>query len=356
MANIFIINIGSTSTRAGMFMDNDPVFTETINHSPGKTAELKTFKDWYKFNLNVIDDILNRYQARITNLDLVVSRGGLTHPIKTGAYLINQSMIVDLTSGRYGWHPCNTGPVIAKKIADSYKTKAIIFDSPMSDEMLPIAKFSGLKGVERCAAFHVLSHKAAAKRAAAKLNISYNKSSFIVVHMGGGITICAHQNGRMIDGTHGINEGPFTPQRAGTLPLQKIIQLSFSGRYSQEELNQKLFGSGGVASYLGTHDIKQLEEKISKGDTKIRQVLEAMGYQISKEIGSMAVVLSGHIDAIAITGSLSHAKTIMEEIQNRISFLARVLILPDEDELVTLAAGGISVLNRNEEIQIYRKE
>jgi len=356
MANIFIINIGSTSTRVGMFRDNDPVFTETVNHFPGKTAELKKFEDWYKFNLNVIDGILNKNQNKITDFDLVVSRGGLTRAIKTGAYLINQSMTDDLRSGRYGWHPCNTGPEIAMKIAGRYRTKAIIFDSPVSDEMLPIAKFSGLKGVERCAAFHVLSHKAAAKRAAAKLNISYNKSSFIVVHMGGGITICAHQNGRMIDGTHGINEGPFTPQRTGILPLQEVIELCFSGKYSQTKLRQKLFGSGGVVSYLGTHDVKQLEEKILKGDTKIRQVLEAMGYQISKEIGSMAVVLSGHIDAIVITGSLSNAKTIMEEIQNRISFLARVLILPDEDELVTLAAGCVSVLSRNEEIQTYRKE
>lgn len=185
------------------------------------------------------------------------------------------------------------------------------------------------------------------------LKISYNKSSFIVVHMGEGITICAHKNGRMIDGTHGINEGPFTPQRTGTLPLQEIIQLCFSGRYSQQELNQTLFGNGGVASYLGTHDVKQLEEKVSKGDTKIRQVLEAMGYQISKEIGSMAAVLNGHVDAIVITGSLSHAKTIMKEIQNRISFIARVLILQNEDELATLAAGGTSVIDQNEEIQAY---
>jgi butyrate kinase len=356
ISNLFIINIGSTSIRAGLFRDNNPVFTETINHSPDKTVKLNNFEDWYKLNLDVVDDIMNRYQDKIPDLDLVVSRGGLTHPVKTGAYLVNQPMIDDLTSGRYGWHPCNTGPVIAKKIADRCKTKAIIFDSPVSDEMLTVARFSGLKGVERCAAFHVLSHKAAAKRAAKDLNILYDKSSLIVVHMGGGITICAHQNGRMIDGTHGINEGPFTPQRTGALPLQEIIQLSFSGKYTRQELHQKLFGGGGVASYLGTHDVKKLEEKISKGDTKARQVLEAMGYQVSKEIGSMTAVLHGHIDAIVITGSLSLAKTIMQEVQKRISFIARVLILPDEDELATLAAGGICVLNQNEKIQTYKKE
>ena len=356
MAEIFIINIGSTSTRVGMFRNNTPVFTETINHFSGKIAELKNFKDWYTFNLGVVDKILDKYQNKIKDLNLMVSRGGLTRPVKTGAYLINQSMIDDLTSGRYGWHPCNTGPVIAREIATRYKTKAIIFDSPVSDEMMPVARFSGLKGVERCAAFHVLSHKAAARQAAEDLNISYNKSSFIVVHMGGGITICAHKNGRMIDGTHGINEGPFTPQRTGALPLQEISQLCFSGKYSQKELHQKLFGNGGVASYLGTHDVKLLEEKITKGDTKALPVLEAMGYQISKEIGSMIAVLHGHVDAIIITGSLSLAKTIMREIQKRISFIAKVLVLPYEDELATLAAGGISVLNQNEEIRTYRKE
>ncbi|MEA1969212.1 MAG: butyrate kinase [Thermodesulfobacteriota bacterium] len=356
MSYILVINIGSTSTRVGMFRDNAPVFTETVNHFSGKTAELKDFSDWYTFNLGVVDEILGRYRNKITDLHLVVSRGGLTRPVKTGAYLINQSMIDDLASGRYGWHPCNTGPVIAREIASRYKTKAIIFDSPVSDEMIPVARFSGFKGIERCAAFHVLSQKSAAKQASDNLKISYSKSSFIVVHMGGGITICAHKNGRMIDGTHGINEGPFTPQRSGILPLQEIIQLCFSGRYSRQELHQTLFGNGGVASYLGTHDVKQLEEKISKGDTKVRQVLEAMGYQISKEIGSMTTVLNGHVDAIVITGSLSHAKTIMKEIQNRISFIARVLIFPDEDELATLAAGGTFVINQNEAIQTYIKE
>ena len=356
MSYILVINIGSTSVRVGMFRDNTPVFTETINHFSGKIAELKNFNGWYTFNLGVVDEILDRYQNKITDLNLVVSRGGLTRPVKTGAYLINQSMIDDLTSGRYGWHPCNTGPVIAREIASRYKTKAIIFDSPVSDEMIPVARFSGFKGIERCAAFHVLSQKAAVKQASEKLKISYNKSAFIVVHMGGGITICAHKNGRMIDGTHGINEGPFTPQRTGTLPLQEIIQLCFSGGYSQKELHQKLFGSGGVASYFGTHNVKQLEEKISKGDTKVRQVLEAMGYQISKEIGSMASVLNGHVDAIVITGSLSHAKTIMKEIQNRISFIAPVLMFSDEDELATLAAGGTSAINQNEEIQTYIRE
>lgn len=356
MSYILVINIGSTSIRVGMFRNNTPVFIETINHFSGKIEELKNFKDWYTFNLGVVDEILDRYQKKIAGLNLVVSRGGLTRPVKTGAYLINQSMIDDLTLGSYGWHPCNTGPVIAREIATRYKTKAIIFDSPVSDEMMSVARFSGFKGIERCAAFHVLSQKAAAKQASEKLKILYSKSAFIVVHMGGGITICAHKNGRMIDGTHGINEGPFTPQRTGTLPLQEIIQLCFSGKYSQKELHQKLFGGGGVASYLGTHDVKQLEEKISKGYTKVRQVLEAMGYQISKEIGSMAAVLNGHVDAIVITGSLSLSKTIMKEIQNRISFIAKVLIFPNEDELATLAVGGTLVINQNEEIQAYLKE
>lgn len=353
MCYILVINIGSTSTKVGFYKDPNFLFKETIDHTSEQMAGLNEFEKWLKFHKRAVDGILDRHGEKIKHLDIAVSRGGLTRPIKTGAYQITESMLKDLRSGGYGWHPCNVGPAIAYEIASRFKAKAIIYDSPVSDEMMPIARFAGLKGVKRRAAFHVLSQKSAAKKAASDLKLSYGKSSFIVAHMGGGITVCAHKNGRIIDGTHGINEGPFTPQRTGTLPLQDLITLCFSGQLTQKEINRKLFGQGGVHSYLCTHDIAAVENRISRGDTEAKLVLRAMGYQISKEICSMAAVLEGKVDAVVLTGNLCKANTVINEIRNRVNSLSPVLIYPDEDELKSLAEGGLGVLRRFEITGIY---
>ena len=353
MCYILVINIGSTSTKVGFFKYPDFLFKETIDHTSEQMAGLKEFEEWLKFHKRAVDGILDIHGDKIKHLNIAVSRGGLTRPIKTGAYRITESMLKDLRSGDYGWHPCNVGPEITYEIANRFEAKAIIYDSPVSDEMMPIARFAGLKGVKRRAAFHVLSQKSAAKKAASDLKLSYSKSSFIVAHMGGGITICAHKNGRIIDGTHGLNEGPFTPQRTGTLPLQDLITLCFSGQFTQKEINRKLFGQGGIHSYLGTHDIAAVEDRISRGDTEAELVLRAMGYQISKEICSMAAVLEGKADAVILTGNLCKANTVTSEIRNRVNFLSPVLIYPGEDELKSLAEGGLGVLRSFETIRIY---
>ena len=187
------------------------------------------------------------------------------------------------------------------------------------------------------------------------LKLSYSKSSFIVAHIGGGITICAHKNGRIIDGTHGLNEGPFTPQRTGALPLQDLITLCFSEQFTQQEINRKLFGHGGVHSYLGTYDIAAVEASVAEGDAEAEPVLRAMGYQISKEIGALAAVLSGRVDAVVLTGNLTRSKTVMDEIRRRISFVARLLVFPGEDELQVLAAGGAAVLKQKEIVKEYER-
>jgi len=353
MCYILVINIGSTSTKVGFFKYPDFLFKETIDHTSEQMAGLKEFEKWLKFHKRAVDCILDSHSEKIKHLDIAVSRGGLTRPIKAGAYRITESMLNDLRSGDYGWHPCNVGPAIAYEIAKRFEAKSIIYDSPVSDEMMPIARFAGLKGVKRRAAFHVLSQKASARKAASDLKLSYSKSSFIVAHMGGGITICAHKNGRIIDGTHGLNEGPFTPQRTGMLPLQDLIKLCFSGQFTQKKINHKLFGQGGVHSYLGTHDIAAVENRISSGDTEAELVLRAMGYQISKEICSMAAVLEGKVNAIVLTGNLCKANTVTNEISNRVNSLSPVLIYPGEDELKSLAKGGLGVLRSFEITRIY---
>lgn len=353
MCYILVINIGSTSSKIGMFKDRDCLLKKMISHAHSQIADLKGFEDRFRFHRHAVEDVIERYPGKMDHMALVVARGGLTRPIETGAYRITAAMLKDLRSGDYGWHPCNVGPVIAYEIANRFGIEAIIYDSPVSDEMMPIARFSGLKGVERSAAFHVLSQKSAAKRAASELKLPYGKASFIVAHLGGGITVCAHKNGRIIDGTHGLNEGPFTPQRTGTLPLQSIIELCFSGQFTQNGLNSKLFGQGGIQSYLGTHDIAAVEARVAEGDAETEPVLRAMGYQISKEIGAMAAVLSGKVDAVVLTGNLTRAKTVMDEISQRTSSIAPLLVFPGEDELEVLAAGGAAVLRQKEIVKEY---
>ena len=353
MFSILVVNIGSTSTKAAMFGNRECLFKETINHAPDIITGLDGFGEWFQFHRQAVEGFLKNNRKKIKQMDLVVSRGGLTRSIQAGAYRITDAMLHDLRSGEYGWHPCNVGPAIAHEIAKRFGAEAIIYDSPVSDEMMPIARFSGLKDIKRGAAFHVLSQKSAAKRAASKMKLSYGKASFVVAHMGGGITVCAHQNGRMIDGTHGLGEGSFTPQRTGSLPLQSIIQLCFSGGYTQNELHRELFGKGGVHSYLATHDVAAIEDRVARGDPKAELVLRAMGYQISKEIGAMAAVLSGKVDAVVLTGNLTRAKTVMDEISQRTSSIAPLLVFPGEDELKVLAAGGAAVLRQKEIVKEY---
>ena len=353
MHMILVVNIGSTSTKVGLFSDEAAIFRETINHTAKDLAPLHGYDAWRRFHGKAVDNILEGHEQIFDKLDLVVSRGGLTKPVEGGAYLINDAMLRDLQSGRYGWHPCNVGPAIAYEMAKRLKIKAIIYDSPVTDEMTPLARISGLKGIERKSAFHVLSQKSAAGKAAKEMDIHYEQGRFIVAHLGGGITICAHKNGRIIDGTHGLGEGPFTPQRAGALPLQEILELCFSGQLTKEELSRKLFSQGGVRSYLGTHNIAAVELGAAEGDDEAILLLKAMGYQASKAICSMAAVLKGRIDAVVLTGNLCLAKTVIGEIRRRVNFLGPLFINPGEDELENLARGGLAILGKKAPAKEY---
>ncbi|OPX37553.1 MAG: butyrate kinase [Desulfobacteraceae bacterium 4484_190.2] len=353
MQRILVINIGSTSTKVGLFSDENILSKETIDHAAKDLAQLHGYDAWLRFHQAMVEKFFKSHKGRLERFHLVVSRGGLTKPVETGAYLINDAMLRDLRSGQYGWHPCNVGPAIAYEIAKRLEVRAIIYDSPVADEMEPLARVSGLKGIERKSAFHVLSQKSGARKAAEELGIHYEQGHFIVAHLGGGITICAHKKGRIIDGTHGLSEGPFTPQRTGALPLQEFMNLCFSGQFTQEELSRKLFGQGGVYSYLGTHDIAAVEQNAKKGDEKALLVLRTMAYQISKDICTMAAVLAGRVDSIVLTGNLCNARTVVNEIRSRVDFLAHFLVYPGEDELENLALGGMNILRQGETVREY---
>lgn len=342
---ILVINIGSTSTKLGLFADEIPVFKETLDHKEEDLSSLDGVHARLSFHKEVIDKTLAAGSEDGITLDLIVSRGGASRPLKSGPYLITDAMCNDLQNSRYGWHPTNLGPLIARRIGEERGVPAIIFDSPMTDEMERVARISGLNGIERKAGFHVLNQKSAAKKAARKLGKAYEDLNLVVGHLGGGITICAHRKGRMIDGTHGLNEGPFTPQRPGSLPLKDIMDLSFSARFKKrEDLEAYLMGQGGLVSYLGTYNMKEIGARIREGDKEAHLITQAMCYQIAKEIGAMASVLKGEVAAIVLTGNLCYSSLIVEEIRPYVDFIAPIVIFSGDDELENLAMGGLEVL------------
>lgn len=342
--HILTINIGSTSTKLGLFANEISLFKETVDHKGEEFFSIGGVGERLSFHRQVIDQILAKHPEKEKRVDLIVSRGGVTHPLNSGPYLITDAMCRDLESTRYGWHPSNLGPLLAHQIAEERGVQAIIFDSPVTDEMEPIARISGLKEIERKAAFHVLNQKSAARKAAIRFKKGYEELNMIVAHLGGGITICAHKQGKIIDGTHGLNEGPFTPQRSGALPLKSIIELCFSGRFKKEELEAHLMDRGGLVSYLETHDIKEIEERIKGGDKDAHLIIKAMCYQVGKDIGAMATVLKGNVDTIVLTGNLCYSALIVEEIKLNVGFIAPIVVFPGDDELENLALGGLEVL------------
>ena len=262
-------------------------------------------------------------------------------------------MCDDLLSGQYEKHPSNLGPVITYNLGKMLKVPAIIVDSPSSDEFEPVARFSGLPEIKRRSGFHVLSQKAAARKAAKDLGKNYEHINLIVGHLGGGISVGAHKQGRIIDATHGIEEGPFTPERTGSLPVIELITLCYSNQYTQEQLHRKLVGQGGLVAYLGTSDARVVEKEIAAGNEDYLQVFHAMSYQICKEIGAMAAVLDGDVEAVILTGGLAHSQMLIDWIQKKVSFIAPVMVFPGEDEMNALASGGLRFLHGREEGKEY---
>ncbi len=282
---------------------------------------------------------------------MIVSRGGLGKPAAAGAYAIDEEMCRDLLEGRYGRHPSALGPAMAMEISRQYGMPAIIVDPPSTDEFQPLARLSGIPEIERKSAFHALNQKAAARRCAADMGRKYEELNFVVAHLGGGITVGAHQRGRVIDCTHGLSEGPFTPERAGSLPTADLVALA--EKMDKKELQGRLVGRGGLSAYLGTTDARQVEEMVRSGDEKAKLVYEAMAYQIGKDIGSMAAVLQGQVDGIILTGGLAHSTLLTGAVKKYVESLSAVFIYPGEDEMTALAEGGLRAITKQEETKKY---
>jgi len=346
---IFAINVGSTSTKVAFSEDAKAVAQKTIAYSSQELAVYAELRDQLPRRRQDVMAFMEKNGIALDQLDIIISRGGLGKPGPAGAYIIDEALCEDLLAGRYGKHPSALGPAIALDMAKPSGIRAIIVDPPSTDEFEPLARVSGLPDIERKSAFHALNQKAAARKTAEKMGKSYETVNLVVAHLGGGITIGAHRQGRVIDCTHGLSEGPFTPERSGSLPTLELVELAQTAKYTPKDLQRKLVGQGGLAAYLGTTDAIAIESAIDKGDEKSMFIYQAMAYQIAKDIGAMAAVLSGQVDGIVLTGGLAHSKRLVGWITKRTQFIANIFLHPGEDEMAALAEGALRVLLGQEE-------
>jgi len=351
---ILVINPGSTSTKVAVFRDKEPVFTETLRHSTEELSKYKSIIDQFEFRTQAILNMLKEKGISLSEIDAIVGRGGLLKPIESGTYIVNEKMIEDLKKAERGEHASNLGGIIAYTLAKEHNIPAYIVDPVVVDELEDIARITGMPEIEKSSIFHALNQKAIARRLAADLNKKYEEVNLIIAHLGGGISIGAHKHGRVVDVNDALNgEGPFSPERAGGLPVLDLVKLCHSGKYTYQEMKKKLIGQGGIVAHLGTNDVREVYKKIEEGDKKAELVLEAMAYQTAKEIGAMAVVLKGHVDAIGITGGIAYNEDFVKRISERVKFIAPVYVYPGEDEMLALAQGAYRVLSGEEKAKMY---
>jgi butyrate kinase len=351
---VLVINPGSTSTKVAVYDNETPILEQTLRHA---TEELDTYErisDQFAFRKQVILDELSAEDIPVESLSCVVGRGGLIHPVSGGTYAVNQRMLDDLQVGVLGEHASNLGGILAHEIAGETGIPSYIVDPVVVDELEDVARPSGMPDFERTSIFHALNQKAVARRAAAAHGKGYDELNFVIVHLGGGITVGAHRKGRVVDVNDGLNgEGPFTPERTGGLPALKLAKLCYSGEFTHAQMKKKIKGGGGLVAYLGTNDGREVANKIDSGDEQARLIFEAMAYQTAKEVGAMATVLEGKVDAIILTGGLAHDERFCEWIKQRVSYIAPVEVYPGEDEMKALAEGAIRVLSGEEEALEY---
>lgn len=351
---ILVINPGSTSTKIGVYKNEQLLLEDTIRHPNEELAQYASVIEQYSFRKNAILRSLELGGIPLTSIDAVCGRGGLLRPISGGTYEVNDAMIADLRKGFSGQHASNLGGILASEISSSIGVPAYIVDPVVVDELQPIARISGFSLISRKSIFHALNQKAVARRYAKQIGRDYADLNLIVTHMGGGITVGAHSFGKVIDVNNGLHgDGPFSPERAGTVPTGELVELCYSGTYFRKEIMAKLVGQGGLVGYLGTNDAVTVEKRIQNGDKEAELIYEAMAYQVAKEIGSAAAVLQGNVDGIILTGGLAYGKQYVEMISSRVKWIADVTVYPGEDELQALAEGALRVLLDEENVKIY---
>ena len=351
---ILIINPGSTSTKIGVYEDEKELFEETLRHSNEEIARYATIYDQRQFRKEVILNVLKDKNFEINTLDVVVGRGGMLKPIPGGTYTTSDALVEDLKIGVQGQHASNLGGILAREIGDELKVPSFIVDPVVVDEMQDVARYSGMPEIKRVSKFHALNQKAVAKRYGKESGIGYENLNLIVVHMGGGVSVGAHNHGKVIDVNNALDgDGAFSPERAGGVPAGDLVKMCFSGKYSESEIFSKLVGKGGLVAYANTNDMRDVLKAMEEGDNNAKNVFDAFIYQVSKDIGAMATVLEGKVDKIILTGGIAYSPIVDDAIKNRVGWIADFKIYGGEDELLALAQGAIRVLNGEEKAKEY---
>ena len=349
-----IINPGSTSTKIGVFENETLLFEETLRHSTEEIAQYASIVDQKDFRKEIITNLLASKDFDINSLNMVVGRGGMLKPIPGGTYAVTDELLHDLKIGKQGQHASNLGGILAREIGDSIGVPSFIVDPVVVDELCDVARYSGVPELPRTSVFHALNQKAVAKRYAKENGQAYDSLNLIVVHMGGGVSVGAHLNGRIIDVFNALDgDGAFSPERAGGAPVGALIKMCFSGQYTEKEVYKKFVGNGGFNAYLGTNDMRDVEKMVNEGDAKATEVRDAFIFQVSKDIGSMAAVLKGKVDAIVVTGGIAYDKGVVAGLKEACEWIAPFTVYPGEDELGALVQGGLRVLNGEEEAKVY---
>ena len=349
-----IINPGSTSTKIGVFEDETLLFEETLRHSTEEIAQFANIVDQKDFRKKIITDLLESRGFDIRSLNVIVGRGGMLKPIPGGTYAVTEELLEDLKKGVQGQHASNLGGILAKEIGDSIGVPSYIVDPVVVDELMPIARYSGVPELPRVSIFHALNQKAVAKRYAKEIGKPYESLRLIVVHMGGGVSVGAHVNGRVIDVFNALDgDGAFSPERAGGVPNGALIKMCFSGKYTEKEVYGKMVGKGGFNAYLGTNDMREVTKRANEGDEKAVEAKQAFLFQVAKDIGSMACVLNGKVDRIIVTGGIAYGADVVAALKERAEWIAPFTVYPGEDELLALAQGALRVLNGEEEAKVY---
>ncbi len=351
---ILIINPGSTSTKIGVFEDETQLMEETLRHS---TEEIQSYDSIYAqkdFRKKVILDVLKEKGIELKDINVVVGRGGMLKPVQGGTYATTPALLEDLKNGFSGQHASNLGGILAHEIASEINVPSYIVDPVVVDELSDVARYSGHPLMPRISIFHALNQKAVAKRYAKESGKPYDSLNLIVVHMGGGVSVGAHKDGKVVDVANALDgDGPFSPERSGGLPSGALMRLCFSGEYTKEQIGKMINGDGGFNAYLHTNDMRDVVKMASEGNAEAQAVMDAFHYQIEKEIGAMSVVLGGKVDQIILTGGIAYGEVTQKHIKEAVGFIAPITVYPGEDELLALAQGALRVMPGEEKALDY---
>ena len=349
-----VINPGSTSTKVGVFEDETLLFEETLRHPTEEIAKYASVIDQKDFRKEIILDFLKEKNCDPKSLDVIVGRGGLLKPIPGGTYAVSDELLADLKKGVQGQHASNLGGILAREIGDKLGVPSYIVDPVVVDELTDKARLSGMPELPRRSIFHALNQKAVARRYAKEHGTRYEDLNLIVIHMGGGVSVGAHDHGKVVDVNNILDgEGCFSPERSGTVPVGDLVKMCFSGKYTQQEIYKKICGNGGFNAYLHTNDARVVEKMVKEGSTEAKLVQDAFYYQIAKDAGAMAAVLCGKVDQIILTGGIAYDPYTLEVLQKYLGFIAPITVYPGEDELLALCQGALRVVTGEEKAKEY---